>query len=438
MSLRQQLKQALLHNAALEARVVMLEKKNHALEMELRKYKNSNTPPSANQHLKADVKPRSSRKRGAPKGHRGTNRGWNHDVPKEHITATECPGCHGKNINVLDKQFQQVDDVPSEIRPVTKTIERDICECKDCHLKFVASDNKTPLKGRFGVNLMVLVIFLRFIVRGVMRKTAMFLDASFALSLAPASVQAIIARAAEAGAKEYEEIKLRIRCADRLHIDETSFSVLGKKWWVWSFSSKMDKLIVIRQSRGNDVLEEILGKNYTGIIHCDCWRAYDYLSNATLQRCWAHLLRKSKELTSIRGRHFHQKLNMLFDEIKTFNAKEHTPKQRAKKYKTMTTKLEKITKQYTSNDDCIAVVRYINFHLESWFTCIKFKNVEPTNNLAEQAIRETVIIRKIIGAFRSVKGVTHYETLASLLATWQTQQKDIKKELYRTLTTHLC
>ncbi|MBI4438601.1 transposase, partial [Candidatus Woesearchaeota archaeon] len=39
--------------------------------------------------------------------------------------------------------------------------------------------------------------------------------------------------------------------------------------------------------------------------------------------------------------------------------------------------------------------------IQSWFTCIKHENVEPTNNNAEQAIRETVIVRKIIGAFRS-------------------------------------
>ena len=57
------------------------------------------------------------------------------------------------------------------------------------------------LQGKFGINLMVLVIFLKFIVRGVLRKTASFLEASFALKLAPASVHAIIERAAKAGEK---------------------------------------------------------------------------------------------------------------------------------------------------------------------------------------------------------------------------------------------
>ena len=164
---------------------------------------------------------------------------------------------------------------------------------------------------------MVLVIFLRFIVRGVLRKTATFLNAGFALRLAPASVQAIVARAAEAATAEYGQLKQKIREARIVYADETSFSVLGKNWWVWVFRSDTDLLLVIRNSRGNNVLEEILGKAFAGIVVCDCWRAYDFLSNATIQRCWAHLLRKSKELCEIvAGRHFHEKIHALFEETR--------------------------------------------------------------------------------------------------------------------------
>ena len=408
------------------------------LKRELRKYKNPNTPSSANPHLKPDIAPHSSKRRGAPKGHLGNTKKWFLDVEKIHITADECPGCHSKDIEVITTTTQQVEEIPAEIKPVVQEVIRDVNQCNKCKLKFVASDGTIPRQGRFGINLMVLTIMLRFIVRGVMRKTASFLDASFAVKLAPASVQAIISRAAQAGNAEYDILKMRIRASQRLHIDETSFSVLGQKWWVWIFRSDTDKLIVIRHSRGNNVLEEILGKNYSGIVHCDCWRAYDYLVNATLQRCWAHLLRKSAELTSVAGKHFHDKLTALFDETKAFNSKERTPQERQEKYDNMTAKLQKITKYYALYDDCKAVTKYINFHIESWFTCIKHENVEPTNNNAEQAIRETVIVRKIIGAFRSTHGVKTYETLASLIATWQSQQKDIRQELHRMLTTQLC
>jgi len=223
-----------------------------------------------------------------------------------------------------------------------------------------------------------------------------------------------------------------------LYIDETSFSVLGKNWWVWVFRSDTDILLVIRYSRGNNVLEEILGKGYSGIVVCDCWRAYDFLSNALLQRCWAHLLRKSKELKSVAGRHFHKKISTLFDEIIKFNSTEKSDKQRLRKYTQMTKKLYKITKYYSRYAECEAVVKYIDFHIESWFTCIQIAGVQPTNNYAEQAIRETVLVRKIIGAFRSEKGTETYETLASLIATWQMQKIDIKKELRKMLTANMC
>lgn len=410
------------------------------LKKELRKYKNPNTPPSAHPHLKPNTQGTTTGgKRGAPEGHTGTTRLWKKPNETRPITAKECPNCHSKNIEITGKQHQQIEEMPPDIQPAIVNVERDVCKCNTCKLEFVARDGRTPVQGRFGTNLMVLVIFLRFIVRGVLRKTATFLDAGFALRLAPASVQAIVARAAEAAKTEYDQLKQKIREARIIYADETSFSVLGKNWWVWVFRSDTDLLLVIRNSRGNNVLEEILGKLYSGILVCDCWRAYDFLSNASIQRCWAHLLRKSKELCeSVVGQHFHDKIHALFDEIKQFNSTEHTEKQRARKYKQMTTKLQKILTYYSRYAECESVIKYIDFHLESWFTCIKIAGIEPTNNYAEQAIRETVIVRKIIGAFRSESGTKVYETLASLLATWQFQKRDIKQELHRMLTTNLC
>jgi hypothetical protein len=416
-----------------------LKKQKEALEKELRKYKNPNTPSSAHPHLKPAIKSVFSRsKRGAPPGHIGMTRERKKCGEPRHIVAKECPNCHGDDIIIKLHKKQQIEEMPKEIQPKAIDVIRDVCHCNTCNLDFIAKDGITPIQGKFGVNLMVLIIFLKFIVRGVLRKTTSFLDASFACKLAPASVQAIIGRAAIAGEKEYDALKQKIMSARLLYIDETSFRVLGKNWWVWAFRSDTDLLLVIRNSRGSGVLEEILGKDYSGIAVCDCWRAYDFLSSASIQRCWAHLLRKSKELNSVTGKHFHKKIHALFEEIIKFNAEERTEKQRQKRYKQMTAKLQKITKQYSKYENCNAVVKYINFHIESWFTCIKLTGVQPTNNYAEQAIRETVLVRKIIGAFRSEKGTKTYETLASLIATWQIQKLDIKKELYRMLTANLC
>jgi transposase len=412
------------------------------LKKELRKYKNENTPSSANKHLKPNAqgfRKKNGSRRGAPKGHKGTTR---QSTPTSHevVDVNQCPCCSSNNI-IDDKVLKRVvTEIPEPVIPEDKSVDVHIKKCHDCGLRFVPKHNITPLKGKFGINLMVLVIFIKFILRGVLRKTVNFLDVGFAFKITPASVNAIIQRAAEAAESEYEALKTRIRCADRIYIDETSFSVLGKNQWVWVFRTTKDILLVIRPSRGSNALEEVLGKSYSGVVICDCWRAYNFLAEtALIQRCWAHLLRKSGALVdTVTGSHFHEKLLTLFEDIKTFNEGNPTEWQRVARYKEMTAKLEKHIKYYSRYDALQGVVKYIGFNLENWFTCVKVAGVEPTNNFAEQAIRETVMVRKIIGAFRSETGKQNYETLASLIATWQLSGLDLKRQLKQMLHRNLC
>ena len=118
-------------------------------------------------------------------------------------------------------------------------------------------------------------------------------------------------------------------------------------------------------------------KNFKGILGCDGWGTYKVFSEnqgILLQRCWAHLLRKSKELcNSVVGTNFHEKLIKLFEEIKKFNESLPTSEQRIKKYEEMTKELKEIIDYYSKYDELKSVVKYINFNLENWFTCIKIE-----------------------------------------------------------------
>jgi len=410
------------------------------LQNELAKYKNSNTPPSANKHLKPDtsgMQAKKNSKRGAPIGHNGNAR---EQTPqrKEIVDCNGCPICHSTNISDIKIIKQIVEEIEEPIAPEVIEVEIHKKKCGDCGAVFIPPQNKTPLKGSFGVNLMVIVIFIKFILRGVLRKTATYLETSHAFKITPMAINEMIARVAEAAEKEYEDIKIRIRNSTKIYIDESSFSVLGKNQWIWVFRTETDILLVIRPSRGSNVLEEILGKDYSGTVICDCWRAYNFLELALLQRCWAHLLRKSKELLSVAGIHLHEKLTELFDEIKKYNLSNHTPEERLRKYEEMTARLKEIIDYYSKYPELTSVVKYINFNLGNWFTCIKIEGIEPTNNFAEQALRESVLVRKIIGAFRSETGKENYETLASVIASWQLKKLDLKNELKQMLIKNLC
>jgi len=418
-------------------------KKIEQVEKELAKYKNPNTPSSSNQHLKEDnrgKKAKNGAKRGAPFGHKGITRILK-ALEKKVVDADECPKCHSSRLKKKKVLKRTVIDIPEKVEPKIVKADIYINECKDCGHVFVPKQNTIPLKGDYGIELMLLVVFIKFTLRGVLRKTAHFLDYRHNLDITAASVNVIIKRVADAAESEYDEIKQRIRAAKTVYVDETSFSVLGKNQWVWVFKTADDILLVIRPSRGSDVLGEIIGNDYAGNVVCDCWSSYNFLSRAyaNLQRCWAHLLRKSEALTdTVAGKHFHEKLQGLFKEIKEFNAQNPTEEERLKKYEEMTEKLRKLTSYYSRYKDLMPVVKYINNKIGEWFTCVKIEGIEPTNNFAEQAIRETVMVRKIIGAFRSETGKQNYEILASLISTWQLKDKDIADELRQMLIKNTC
>ena len=103
--------------------ILQLQKKIIELENELKKYKNSNTPPSANKHLKPNTEGEKSKpgnKRGAPEGHKGTTREQNIDR-HEVIDADNCPKCGSDNLEDEKVLKRVVEEIPEPSVPQTQT-----------------------------------------------------------------------------------------------------------------------------------------------------------------------------------------------------------------------------------------------------------------------------------------------------------------------------
>jgi hypothetical protein len=62
--------------------------------------------------------------------------------------------------------------------------------------------------------------------------------------------------------------------------------------------------------------------------------------------------------------------------------------------------------------------KHIRNGFEYWFTFVIHPGVEPTNNRAERALREHVVLRKILGTLRNSKGTSIHERIMTVLATW--------------------
>ena len=400
------------------------------LERRLLAYENAHTPPS-----KSKIKPpkrESSGKLGAPKGHPK----WEREEPEptgsvEYIEDS-CPDCNAK----LGKPFKTERILEEEIpepQPV-EVIEHLICHyrCPKCR-KHIVAGNKAPSQ-RFGKNVLTHVTLLKFDDRLPLRKTVCSLERHYGLKLTNVEALKITNRVANKLAIPYKVLIKKIREAKVVYVDETEIRVDGVTYHLWTFVTETEIVFAIRKSRGNDVLKEILGEHYDGVICCDGWTAYTtYSSN--LQRCWAHLLREAKDLAkkypSFAG--FYEAIKSIFKKIKKLRERPFSLKTREKWKDNLMLEMKQIIEQMNGYKEFREFAGKIKNGFEHWFTCLIHLFVEPTNNNAERALRELIVQRKIIGGLRREKGARIMEVITSVIATTKIRQQP----LFQTIKSYL-
>ena len=151
-------------------------------------------------------------------------------------------------------------------------------------MKFTADHRDCPKEGLFGVNLLTYITTLKFHLRGVLIRIEDFLRYLCYFDISVKGINDVLLLVGNACKNEYSRLLHRIRLAQWRRTDEIGIPENGKNWWLWTFRiDKDESLVVIRDSREQDVLEEILGEEYTGADITDGWRAYKNLK--VVQRC---------------------------------------------------------------------------------------------------------------------------------------------------------
>ena len=412
-----------------------LREENEALKKRLIMYENPHTPPSLQL-----FKPKISNppgKRGAPMGHKGATR--IHDTPDEviHVSTEKCPKCSHPLESPIRTEKKTIFDIPPPQKIKITEYDLDVYKCSNCGIEVKARHIDCPQTGDMGIYLLNYITMLKYNLRGVIRKVQEFLLRNNDLKLSVKGINDALLRVGDACRNEYTAIQDRIRKSKWVHIDETGFHVEGNKYWLWAFrSAENDILVVIEDSRGRNVVRDTLGEDFHSPVIVDGWRAYSYLT--IIQRCWAHLIREVDAFkSSEKGKELSDEIHAMFGELKESLKSENMDDRRSMKEK-YDTRMEEIMKRYDSFSELHKPVEYIRNGLGSWFTCLLYPGMEPTNNLAEQAIREHVVIRKIIGTFRSEEGSQNYQYISSLLATWNLKGKGMFVEMDKILRKELC
>jgi len=201
-------------------------------------------------------------------------------------------------------------------------------------------------------------------------------------------------------------------------------------------------LFRIDQSRGSQVLFEMLGQEYEGIIGCDFWGAYRKfarLTNATVQYCMAHLIREirfvAEHTNKSLARWGNQLLAWLRKLFKTLHRSDAwTDAGFAKRMNRI--KKDFLSRMRRAPSHKLAknlARRFKGRAAETYFRFLTDPAVEPTNNGTEREIRHSVIDRRITQGTRGDAGMRWCERIWTTIATCKKQNRNVFKFLHNSL-----
>lgn len=413
-------------NAELKARLEVVERK-------LALYENPHTPPSLRRRSYPERRS-SSGKPGRKKGHEGVTRPQPKPDRTVEATLDKCPHCTGELGEPTHFESRLIEEIP-EPQPVTVTeFKLAHYDCPSCDAEVVATHPDCPAEGNFGPRTLAHVTLLKYADRLPLRKVCETLERNFQLDLSAATILDMTRRSCAALKSEYDNIIDRIRAAKALYIDETSMKVSGIKFWLWTFVAEHDTLYVIRKSRGKKVLKKVLGRDYAGLIVCDGWKSYSNFTQ-NLQRCWSHMLREAKYLAEKvpEAVPLSRALHNLYERLKHIPATPPPLSERLLLHRNAVAVLSYWLGKGYKDEKLQKFITKLSNGRKHWFTFILNPIVEPTNNRAERALRESVVIRKIIGTLRNHKGTHIHETIMSLITTWKEQGFNISEKFVECL-----
>jgi transposase len=411
---------------------------------------NSSKPPSSDFVKKPKDKRKNGnkRKRGAQPGHpRHEHEPFaDEDVHYVELRCARCPDCHGPVVPSKEppKVLQQVElNLPSEMISVVG-LRAHACWCRRCRqVHYAPIDEATRRAGLIGPRLTTLIAYLKSACHCSYSTIRKFIRDVLGIKVSRGYLAKLIAKASDSLQDAYDALAQRLPDEARLNVDETGHKDYSRQMWTWCFRASLFTLFKISPSRGSDVLIDTLGKEFNGILGCDYFSAYrKYMKDfgVLVQFCLAHFLRDVRFLVEhphTRNRAYGQRvlerLRALFGVIRDRDL--YTQKAFPIALQNAGDELwAEIVWRVPNTNEARNLADRFKKHGDSYLRFITTPGIEPTNNLAEQAIRFVVIDRKVTQGTRSEKGQRWLERIWTVLATCVQSGRNVFNFLYESLS----
>ncbi len=347
-----------------------------------------------------------------------------------------CPGC-GHDLlpapTLAPRVVQQVD-----IAEVPLSIQEHRSHPAWCpHCRVMHQAPLPPGIGRGGLvgpSLTTWIAYLKGVCHASFSTVRKFLRDVVQVTISRGELARIIAKVSRALEQPYQELLDDLPGQARLNVDETGHKQNGQRQWTWCFRAGLYTLFKIDPTRSGDVLIEVLGAEFDGVLGCDyfsAYRRYHREFGVLLQFCLAHLIRDVKYLTTLPdprdrayGEGLREALRSLFAVIhrrEGLPSAEFQSQLEAARAEVMRRGTHEVPDTKQSRN----LAKRFETHGESYFRFLTEAGVEPTNNLAEQAIRFVVIDRLITQGTRSEVGNRWCERIWTVIASCVQQGRSV-------------
>jgi transposase len=423
----------------------LLRERVERLENELRKYRNENTPSSMTPPFlkdlekKVDKEIKNAEKKEDEHPSKYNARNSRPEPGKIELhKINECPNC-GNPLRKRNRTFKRIVIDIKNIETETTEHLSETGYCTNCEEIFRADVPNTLPNMKYGINVISLVSVMSIGLNSTTSAIASFLNDIVGIKMSEATVCNIQRSLRDHLQEDYDVLERDIKEAFVRYKDETSHRHNGKNFWAWVIATSQGIIYKIEKRRSHKFAKQMEIKK--GVDVTDGYAGYNKLE-CEHQRCWAHLLRKAKhppyqfgenESYRLYKKHVGQLLR-LFHSAKTAKEAHGASEKLQERYEKRFHSLLDAISDKPMGRNIVGLTNYIMRFDGEWFTFLKYKDVDPTNNFAERALRPVVIKRKISQQSRGIENMESYAMQASMFMSLKQQDRSYSQYLTNLLS----
>jgi transposase len=254
----------------------------------------------------------------------------------------------------------------------------------------------------------------------------------FGIDVSRGACAQVVLRASQILQPVYEQIKEHIKSSNHLDPDETGWRIGGHLVWLHGWvGDDGATLYAIDPQRSADVLEKVIGIDWSGSMTHDGFSSYDRFEDAIHQQCLDHALRRARTLldkhsgaATIFPR---QVIKLLTDALRLrdrLDAANADIGHRGRLYKGYVDRLHALTEHPRLNADNERFAKHLYNHAGAWFMFLVDPSIPATNHRAEQALKTPIVNRKVWGGNRTDAGGEAQAIVCSVLQTCKNRAID--------------